>query len=329
MSEPTMAVIYAAKSTEDRHGSIPTQLADCRALAERERLEVVGEFTDEAFSAYSGNRGPGLERAKALATRVAAEHDRCVLVAQDADRFARGAGDAPGAADHLGEVYFAMKRQRVELWTVRSGQLDLLRAAIEGERSTDESARKSQSVRAGLRRRKERGQPVGSLPLGYTVAIEVIYGQVVSRRVIDPATGATIERIFAMVENGATFGAVARALNAEGVVGRRGKPWVSRTVRTIVHNAAYAGEKGYPAIIEPERWRTILADLRRLDPAAVQRRKGGRRPADDSYLLRGVAFCSRCGGTLYTRRQAVGGCTCAATAARGPGCATPTRSRPR
>ena len=61
-----------------------------------------------------GNRGPGLEQAKARAVSTAAEHGRCVLVAQDADRFARGAGDAPGAADHLGEVYFAMKRQGVD-----------------------------------------------------------------------------------------------------------------------------------------------------------------------------------------------------------------------
>src|SRR5215204_4322023 len=138
------AVLYAAKSTEDVHGSIPTQLRDARTFAEAQGFEVVdgGELSDEAFSAYSGNRGPGLERAKELAAKTAAEHGRCVLVVQDADRFARGAGDAPGAADHLGEVYFAMKRQGVELWTVRSGRLDLLRAAIEGERANDESARK-------------------------------------------------------------------------------------------------------------------------------------------------------------------------------------------
>src|SRR5438093_67566 len=101
--KPTPAVLYAAKSTEDTHGSIPTQVEDCHRLAEREGWEVVGEFSDEGFSAYNGNRGPDLERAKALATATAAEHGRCILVAQDADRFARGAGDTPGAADHLGE----------------------------------------------------------------------------------------------------------------------------------------------------------------------------------------------------------------------------------
>jgi DNA invertase Pin-like site-specific DNA recombinase len=271
-------------------------------MAEREGWTVLGEFTDEAFSAYHG-RGPGLEQAKALAVAAAAEHGRCVLVAQDADRFARGAGDAPGAADHLGEVYFALKRQRVELWTVRSGHLDLLRAAIEGERSTDESQRKSQSVTAGLMRRKEGGAPVGPIPLGYTVEDP---DAKITRRIIDPATKPTVERIYAMVEAGASFGDVVRTLNAEGIKTRRGSTFISRRVREIVHNEAYAGAKGYPAIIDPERWRAIQAGLRRLDPAAVQRRKGGRKPNDTSYWLRGTVFCLACGAALYTRKLAAG-----------------------
>ena len=36
----TRAILYAAKSTEDRHGSMPTQLADCRKLAEPEGWEI-------------------------------------------------------------------------------------------------------------------------------------------------------------------------------------------------------------------------------------------------------------------------------------------------
>src|SRR5262245_21801249 len=48
------AVIYAAKSTEDVHGSLPDQLRDCRIRAEREGWEVVGEEKDEKFSAYHG-----------------------------------------------------------------------------------------------------------------------------------------------------------------------------------------------------------------------------------------------------------------------------------
>jgi hypothetical protein len=53
--------VYAARSTEDTRGSIPEQLRDCRAAIELDSgREVVGEYTDEAFSAYSGNPDPGL-----------------------------------------------------------------------------------------------------------------------------------------------------------------------------------------------------------------------------------------------------------------------------
>src|SRR4051794_31114514 len=113
----TAAIIYAAKSTEDTHGSIPTQIEDCRALADREGWRIVEEpFSDEGFSAYRGNRGPGLARAKEAAIANAP----CVLVVQDLDRLARGAGDRPGAADHLGELFFALRRQGVTLWSCRT-----------------------------------------------------------------------------------------------------------------------------------------------------------------------------------------------------------------
>src|SRR4051794_26111722 len=90
------AVVYAAKSTEDEHGSIPTQLADARTLAEREGFEVVGEYQDEAASAYKGNRGPGLE---AALQRV--EEIQGVLIVQHSDRLARGDGKR---ARHLIEI---------------------------------------------------------------------------------------------------------------------------------------------------------------------------------------------------------------------------------
>jgi hypothetical protein len=45
--------------------------------------------------------------------------------------------------------------------------------------------------------------------------------------------------------------------------------------------------------------------VKRMDPVAVQARKGGR-PAADAYLLRGLAFCAWCDEPLYTRSLAAG-----------------------
>jgi len=291
------AVLYTAKSTEDTRGSLRTQLADCRSLAEREGWEVVGEFSDEGFSAYSGNRGPGLEQAR----RAAVESAPSVLVAQHSDRVARGAGDAPGASQHLSEVIDWAIRNRVTIRTVQDDfyadpRTARLMAAAMGQRNFEDSERKSRAVKDGLKRRKDSGAPVGPVPLGY----EATAGR---GRVINPATVGTVERIFELVESGSTFGGVARTLNSEGVKGRRGRPWISRTVRNIVHNTAYKGDKGYPAIITRDRFDAVHANLQRLDPVQLAKRRGGRKPRDDSFILRGIALCGSCGAAMYTRLQ--------------------------
>jgi hypothetical protein len=75
--------------------------------------------------------------------------------------------------------------------------------------------------------------------------------------------------------------------------------WVRGTVRELLHNRAYLGEKGYERIIDPERFDRIHTNLARSDPAQVAKRQGGRKPKDDSYFLRGVGFCRSCGEKLY------------------------------
>lgn len=91
------AILYAAKSTEDKRGSIPTQLADGREFADRAGLPVAAEYADEAASAWSGDRGPQLAAALAHAERIGA-----ALIVQHSDRLARG--DARQAR-HLIEIY--------------------------------------------------------------------------------------------------------------------------------------------------------------------------------------------------------------------------------
>jgi DNA invertase Pin-like site-specific DNA recombinase len=319
MSEAIRVVIYAAKSTEDKRGSIPDQLADCRRMAEREGGKVIGEFADENASAWKGNRGPQLVAAMELAEREAP----CVLCVQHSDRLARGDGQK---ARHLVEVVLWGIKAGVTIRSVEDDlfadeRIGLLMGAVMGTRNTEDSSRKSEAVQAGLKRRRESGKPVGAIPLGYVAESD----ESTTRRVIDPATAPTVERIFALVEAGASFGDVARTLNAEGIKTRRGGSWVSRTVRTIVHNRAYVGDKGYPQIIDPDRFDAIQANLARLDPVQLAKRKGGRRnDRDDSYFLRGIAFCGDCGASLYTREQAVGRVYVCANRRQGTGlCSAP------
>ena len=295
------AVLYAAKSTEDRHGSIPTQLADGRALAVRDGLDVVGEYSDEAASAYHGNRGDGLARAIAHAERVGGS-----LVVQHSDRLARGDG---AQAQHLVEIVLRARKAGVTLRSVQDPQTfdtsGLVYAALMGDRNNEDSARKAKSTADGIKRRKARGAPVGPVPFGYVVEQSVVAGQVIGSRVAEQERAATVREVFAAIATGMTPGDVARMLNARGVRTQRGKTWTARAVRQLIANDAYTGGSGYPRLVDDALWGKANASLRRLDPAAVQRRKGGR-PTTGAFILRGLAFCGHCGAPLYVAADKYG-----------------------
>jgi hypothetical protein len=75
-------------------------------------------------------------------------------------------------------------------------------------------------------------------------------------------------------------------------------------VTQIVESDVHAGGNNYPALVSAELAHAALDGLRRKDPAAIQRCKGGRRP-NESYLLRGIAFCA-CGEPHYASDKWLG-----------------------
>jgi DNA invertase Pin-like site-specific DNA recombinase len=79
---------------------------------------------------------------------------------QHSDRLARGDGLT---ADHLAQIYFAMRKVSVRLRLVRddSNPEDVIRVALIGERSHEDSKRKSGAVRSGKDRPMQRGQRLG------------------------------------------------------------------------------------------------------------------------------------------------------------------------
>ena len=314
------AVLYAAKSTADEHGSIETQLEDCQGLARREGWDVIDEFKDEGFSAFSGNRGPELELAKRRASEAAVDRGRCLLVVQHSDRLARGAGDAPGAADHLGELYFALRRQNVAIHRVQGGPLDdPLYAVVEGQRNAEDSARKSAAVASGKQRQMERGERLGGpVPDGLVLHVERDEAdRVVSRRYErDPERAPIVERIFELSERNNGDGVIARTLNAEGHRTKSGRGWNRRRVQDTLLNPVYAGRvvrrsrggrrlpsaevspgSNVEALIEAARYDRITAQRCRRDRAAGDSRRQGGRPSS-RYALSRIAVCNRCGGKM-------------------------------
>ncbi|HVM46276.1 MAG TPA: recombinase family protein [Candidatus Thermoplasmatota archaeon] len=307
-TDTTRAVVYAAKSTTDDRGSIPTQLSDGRTLAERDGLTVVGEYSDEAASAFHGNRGPGLARAKAHAERIGA-----ALVVQHSDRLARGDG---ATAEHLVELVLWARRAGVTLRSVQDPQtfdsMGLVYAALMGDRNHEDSARKSAAVKDGMRRRAQRGKLAGGpRPYGYRWVPELIDGRRVSHLEPVPGEAEVVRDIFLSTVNGMSQMAIARSLNERGVPPVRAKHWTQSSVRRVLTSPLYRGavrhgDEEFPGahepLVTPELWRTA-AEVR---DAAVRTRGhgGGRRPNGPHLLTKGLLRCGRCGSALIPRSNA-------------------------
>ena len=183
-------------------------------MCDREGWEVVGEGSDENFSAYSGNRGPELERTLLLAGEVAADSGEVVaFVVQHSDRISRGAGDAPGAPKALIEIWHEQRRRDVHLRSVQDD--DDLRSSSSvanlGERNHIDSKRKSAAVKDGIKRavadQRWRG---GILTAGYAIKREVDErGEVTQRVVKHPDDEWIYDLIWRLAEDGASMARIA------------------------------------------------------------------------------------------------------------------------
>jgi DNA invertase Pin-like site-specific DNA recombinase len=293
----TPAVLYAAKSTIDKNESIPTQLQEGRDLAESEQREVAGEFSDEKASAYSGDRGPELVAAKALAERLAAEHGECHLIIQHSDRLARGDGIQ---AAHLVEYALWAIKCSVKIRSIQDPGTfaDLLYAVVTGQRNHEDSRRKSAAVKAGMERRRLKGlHNGGPRPWGYRMED--------GRLVPFPDEVPIIRRVFTECKGGKSLNAIARTLNEDGIPPRRGRLWRSATISQIVRNPVYVGEISHngerlpgdhEAIIERALWDDVQAIL------AARPSRGRGRPSAGRHLFRkGMLRCGHCGEAVVPR----------------------------
>ena len=310
MDAPVIScLIYAAKSTEDRRGSIPDQFRDCRAAIEREPgRSVVAEYSDEAVSAFTRSRGPGLSEAMRHAEELAKDGRIPELWALHSDRLARGDGRA---ARHAVEIALWALKKDVAVKTVQDPETfrDLLYAVVTGQRNHEDSRRKGLASAAGRRRAVERGEYTGAKPDGYMRVVEVDEaGQVTRRLDIDPARRPLIELMFSMALRGKGTAAIARAVNDAGWRtkplrrDKQPKPWDVQSVLDILQNPRYAGlsaSKGqvlgrgrWPAYITERQHYNLKTRFATTRPTRTPRMR-------EPYLLSRLARCGYCGTGVH------------------------------
>jgi site-specific DNA recombinase len=225
------ATIYLRVSTSEQSESgagLAAQEDAARRFAAAQGWTVAGVFTDAGVSGAAG-----LEKRPALLEAISTLTRGGVLVVAKLDRVSRG---EPLAAAMI-EAAVARKGARI------------MSAAGEGTESDEPTAvlmrRMVQAfaeyerliigarTRAALQAKKRRGERVGQVPYGYTVAADGVTLEPVAAEL------AVVEQLRKMRAAGHTLRAIADELTRQGFLTREGKPaWTHTTVASILRRSA-------------------------------------------------------------------------------------------
>jgi DNA invertase Pin-like site-specific DNA recombinase len=265
--------------------AVERQRKECRAIVEARGWEVVEEYVDNSISASdSRKKRPGYDAL--VRDYEAGKYD--ALVCYDLDRLTRQPRqleDWIEAAEHRG-LALVTANGEADLTTDAGRLFARIRLAV----ARAEVERKSARQRSAAKQRAELGKPpLGVRLTGYTPKGELV-----------PDEAELVRRIFADFLSTRNLRAVARTLNDEGIVTRRGKPWHPSTLQGILRNPRYAGRAVYQGqetgqrgawvpIVSDEDYEAVQAVLD--NPERVANRTGS---TERKHLGSGLYLCAVC-----------------------------------
>ena len=313
----TRYAVYARYSTgHQTFKSIEDQLTLCRAYAERQGWVEAGAYHDAERSGTTVIGRSGLFAMLAAADRG----EFTVILVEDLDRLSRSASGTHGMLEE-------MEALDIVVCTVSSGVVSDMEVAFKAAQNARYVKGQAEKTRRGQEGTVKDGRISGQPAYGYrmVLALNGKNGQ----REPDPVQAAVVRRIMTDYVAGMTPLEIAKALNAEGVPGPRGGPWLpgaiygNRDVGTgILRNRLYVGvnewgrtvtkhnrHKGTSkAKVTPQGERLVIPvpHLRIVEDdlfQAVQDRIEARRVAPSSfrgrrrpdYMLSGLIRCGVCG----------------------------------
>src|SRR6185437_15615057 len=233
------AVIYARYSSDNqREASIEDQIRICKERLAVEGWSLVQVYRDAAFSGASALR-PGYQALLEGAREAAFD----VVVAEALDRLSRDQED-------VAALFKRLRFAGIRIVTLAEGEITELHVGLKGTMNALFLRDLADKTRRGLRVRVEAGQSAGGRAFGYTVVREVdARGEPVrGKRAINTSEAVVVRRIFASFAAGDSPLAIAKALNAERILGPDGRAWRDTTIRGhalrgtgILRNELYTG----------------------------------------------------------------------------------------
>lgn len=312
------AAAYARYSSDNqREESIEAQLRAIKEYCEKNNIQLVKIYTDEAKSATTDNRPGFLQMIKDSALGLFE-----AVIVHKLDRFSRDRYDSAFYKRQL-------KKNGVKLISVLE-QLDdspesiILESVLEGM-AEYYSKNLAREVMKGLKETALQCKHTGGTPpLGYDVAPDKTY-------VINEQEAKVVKLIFEMYAAGYSYNQIIDRLNAEGYRTKANQKFGKNSIHNILCNEKYRGvyiynrsaskdengkrnnhkskpkdeiiriENGMPRIISDELWEAVQERMKKnkRNPAANK--------AKETYLLTGLIYCGKCGGAMVGNRRFSGG----------------------
>lgn len=275
--------------------SIDSQLAEMRALAERDRLNVVCEL-QESHSAKDSGQRPIYNR---LLQGIRDDEYNAILTWAP-DRLSRNAGDLGSIVDLMDQSKLLHIKTYSQTFTNNPNEKFLL--MILCSQAKLENDNKSINVKRGIKAKCEMGWRPGVAPLGY---INRSFGGV-SDIIPDPDRAEIIVEMFHKASQGWSGRRLKGWLDEQGVTTRNGKAVPVSSVLAMLINPFYYGEFQYPEgpgnpwykgahkpLVSRELW------------DEVQQSRGVNKGiwGSKQFAFRGLLKCGRCGAEVTAQEK--------------------------
>ena len=274
--------------------------------------EFVKVYTDEGISGLNTKNREGFNTM--IADALAGAID--LIVTKSVSRFARNTVDSLTTVRKLKENGVEVFFQKENIYTLDSkGELLI---TIMSSLAQEESRSISENVTWGQRKRFADGKVSMAYKhfLGYRKGLD-------GKPEIDPEEAETIRSIYRWFMQGQTYCTIASRLTKDGVLTPGGKQkWQPNTVKSILTNEKYMGAallqksftvdflqkkmkpnegeipqyyvaESHPAIIDPEEWRKVQAE--------IARRTQYDHKAGCASPISGKILCGDCGGVYGSK----------------------------
>ncbi|HOJ48934.1 MAG TPA: recombinase family protein [Bacillota bacterium] len=310
------AAAYARYSSDNqREESIEAQLRAIREYCQKNDIQLVKIYTDEAKSATTDDRPGFLQMIQDSAMGLFS-----AVIVHKLDRFSRDRYDSAFYKRQL-------RKNGVRLISVLehlddSPESIILESVLEGM-AEYYSRNLARETMKGMKETALKCKHTGGIPpLGFDVGPDKTY-------VINETEAEAIRLIFNMYADGHGYGAIIDTLNSKGYKTKRGNTFGKNSIHELLTNEKYIGTfvfnkaskmfngkrnshrlkpddeiiripGGCPAIISNELWERVQARLK------ANKRASGAYSAKIVYLLSGRIFCGSCGGAMVGNRAKMG-----------------------